>query len=72
MKHLHLQFIAAGCALGLGLFMLILTGWQAQAMTAPSAQSWQTISPMIDLFVGSVLLSFGWHGVRSEIVHARR
>ncbi len=66
MKHLHLQFIAASCGLGLGVFMLILMAWQAQAL-GPGVTAGVAFPPMIDLLVGSVLVGFGGYGIRLEL-----
>ncbi len=71
MKHLHFQFIAASCGFGFGLFMLILTAWQAQALSLGAAPTLRAASPIIDLFVGLVLVAFGWHGIRREVASLR-
>lgn len=72
MKHLHLQFVAASCGLGFGLFMIALAAWQAQALNVTSAANIRTLSPMVDLFVGAVLIAFGWQGIRYEFAPPKR
>lgn len=71
MKHLHFQFIAASCGFGFGLFMLALAGWQAQALTTNLTVT-RSFPPAVDLFVGLVLITFGWRGVRVELARYSR
>lgn len=72
MKHLHLQFVAASCGLGFGLFMILLAAWQAQAIDLTGVVTVRALSPMVDLIVGVILLAFGWQGIRLELAKPKR
>lgn len=72
MKHLHLRFVAASCGFGLGGFMLLLAGWQAQALGTTALASPLLLPPTLDTLIGVILVAFGWHGVRQELASARR
>lgn len=72
MKHLHLQFIAASCGLGFGVFMLLLAVWQAQALNIVGPATVNNVAPLLDIFVGIVLIAFGLTGIHQEISSYRR
>ena len=74
MKHLHLNFISASLAAGLGFFFLIIVGWQARMVATPGihAMPFFWIQAGAFLVGGSTLVYYGWHEVRHEIVSLKR
>lgn len=74
MKHLHFRFVTAGLALGLGVFLFLIVGWQARIMALPAGGHPLAIWLTAGLFLaaGSTLLVYGWHGVRAELAFGRK
>jgi hypothetical protein len=71
MKHLHLQFILAALALGLGCAFVLGAMWSVHAL---SIVGWTPIrvflSAVLSSLVGSILIAYGSTGVRKEVLSA--
>ncbi len=72
MKHLHLQFVLASFALGLGFALVLGAAWNVHALTLAADMPWNVMmSAWMSTGTGIVLIAFGYHGVRKELYGAK-
>lgn len=73
MKHLHLQFILASAALGLGFCFIYGALWTVHALPMVGGTPVATFfSAVVSCLIGSILLAYGSHGVKIEFTTKRK
>ena len=68
MKHLHLQFVLASAAFGMGGVFLFGAVWSIHALPLSGWTPIRTfLSATLSSLAGAVMVWYGWHGIRKEI-----